>query len=121
MNATELKYGDVVYCTNPVTKEAKVVEVEFVHSEKLVKITQGYRELIGTLSPVPLTGEILKKNGWESIYDGYSYDEHIILKTDDDVVYGVYIESEPCGINISSVHELQHILWALGLDDDLKI
>ncbi len=121
MNATELKYGDVVYYTNPVTKEAKVVRVEFVYSEKLVKIFQGHEELIRTLSPVPLTAEILKKNGWESIYDGYSYDEHIILKTDDDVVYGVYIESEPCGINISSVHELQHLLWVLGLNYLLKV
>ena len=67
------------------------------------------------IEPIPLTPEILEKNGWE--WDGYDF---VIgpLK-----VYPVsdYFVFDEFGTKLKCVHQLQHCLWVLGLDDEMKI
>ena len=74
---------------------------------------------------VPLTPEILEKNGWflsPRIFHTY-FNEACRLVVD------FVPQSEWICVSIGSeflhrikyVHELQHILWALGLDAELKI
>ena len=83
------------------------------------------------IEPIPLTPEILEKNGWKkrtegwyfmmiskymylSVEFGYENGIRVFLKRTTD---GIYVK-----LNIANnVHELQHILWALGKDANLKI
>lgn len=83
------------------------------------------------IEPIPLTPEILEKNGWKkrtegwyfmmiskymylSVEFGYENGIRVFLKRTTD---GLYVK-----LNIANnVHELQHILWALGKDANLKI
>lgn len=85
---------------------------------------------------IPLTPEILKKNGLKEDVVGNYYtkpldnETHpfkrylaVELKRENWVVFIKYCRLHDCALlrKIQHVHELQHILWALGLDANLKI
>ncbi len=87
---------------------------------------------------VPLTPEILEKNGWKEKAINYYYninDELFFRALPNRETGGVELEvynniaPESYDVcqddfylgNTSFVHQLQHILWALGLDANLKI
>ena len=87
-------------------------------------------------TPSPLTPEILKKNGLKEDVVGNYYtkpldnETHpfkrylaVELKRENWVVFIKYCRLHDCALlrKIQHVHELQHILWALGLDANLKI
>lgn len=82
------------------------------------------------ISTIPLTPEILEKNGWKRIsHKGLPWalfrkkgcSVRIAYDSDDDKVpFSVGKEIQELK-NINYVHELQHILWALGEDANLKI
>ena len=78
---------------------------------------------------IRLTGEILEKNGFEKEqrqkdgttewYDFYHYDLGInIVYEVEENKFAAYLGGKR---EIKYAHELQHILWALGLDAELKI
>lgn len=79
------------------------------------------------ISPIPLTPEILEKNGFEMREDAVVYAKtRLGLKPlGDGKGYQVGLGSLRFLFVkvrvIKYVHELQHILWALGLDANLKI
>lgn len=72
--------------------------------------------------PIPLTPEILKKNEWE--YDGATWifkkgniSIFILL---DDKTYAVYL----LGVRVLEfhfVHQLQHLLFGLGLNSEMEV
>ncbi|WP_337671566.1 hypothetical protein, partial [Prevotella sp.] len=76
---------------------------------------------------IPLTPEILERNGFEMREDTVVYAKNrLALKPlDDEKGYQVGLGSLRLLFVkvriIKYVHELQHILWALGLDANLKI
>lgn len=88
-----------------------------------------------SLLPIPLTPEILEKNGWSKRHDGSSscdiYSkgkgsfhvrlEQCIYKKQEGFDFAVGDSTYRFGNKIEHVHELQHILWALDLDANLKI
>lgn len=104
---------------------ATIIELEVNHCNTSWGIWCKY------ISPIPLTPEILEKNGWKkrtegwyfmmiskymylSVEFGYENGIRVFLKRTTD---GLYVK-----LNVANnVHELQHILWALGLDANLKI
>ena len=78
------------------------------------------------IEPITLTPEILVKNGWSKISDSlYNY----VPRCD------IFLSLEYVGVGwmvawdeerikmreVKYVHELQHLLWWLGLDAELKI
>ena len=72
--------------------------------------------------PIPLTPEILKKNGWELDDSIYIYKKGCIriFKLLDDETYAVYL----LGVRVLEflfVHELQHLLFSLGLDNNMEV
>lgn len=80
---------------------------------------------------IPLTPELLKKNnfkeeqhqkeGTSEWYDFYHYDLGInIVYEVDGNKFAAYLDGKKLR-EIQYVHELQHILWALGLNAELKI
>ncbi len=121
MKATELKLGDWVDYKG----EAAQIH-EFL--EDVVWLLNGsVPALMEDIEPLPLTPEILEKNGWRKDLDAplwtldclglywYAAGEHYELC----IIRG-YIQAI-VHIEVRDVHELQHLLWALGVDDDLKI
>lgn len=79
----------------------------------------------GSLLPIPLTPKILEKNGWKRdklvpyIYGHEAHNIEVICTPNSEWV-NVTFKGDTLH-RIKYVHELQHILWALGMDANLKI
>lgn len=85
---------------------------------------------------VPLTPEILEKNGFEVTYPGKCYNkqigehkrflsrylsiEYIDTEWEVSMNYDTLIDHVTL-CSVRYVHELQHVLWALGLDAEIKL
>lgn len=145
IKAEDLRIGDIVRNNeNDSIKNGligKVTDIDSLreYKEKKGAITLNTIEDDGwywgiwccDIEPIPLTPEILEKNGWKkrtegwyfmmiskymylSVEFGYENGIRVFLKRTTD---GLYVK-----LNVANnVHELQHILWALGLDANLKI
>lgn len=145
IKAEDLRIGDLVIVNeNCSLEQGTIGKVSEVRSTPLYKENEGsiglkpisndrwpYGVLCRNIDPIPLTPEILEKNGWKkrtegwyfmmiskymylSVEFGYENGIRVFLKRATD---GLYVK-----LNIANnVHELQHILWALGLDANLKI
>lgn len=88
------------------------------------------------IEPISLTPETLEKNGFKTIDPGYCYTKSMddspkflkryiaVERKRNDWAVFLKHESLPDYIlirHIQHVHELQHILWVLGLEANLKI
>lgn len=122
IKAEDLRIGDLVrYEKNIITVQAVHTNYEegFIND----KYNVGYN--CHDLDPIPLTPELLEKNGWERdklvpyIYGHEAHNIEVICTPNSEWVY-VTFKGETIH-RIKYVHELQHILWALGLDAELKI
>ena len=145
IKAEDLRIGDLVIVNeNCSLEQGTIGKVSEVRSTPLYKENEGsiglkpisndrwpYGVLCRNIDPIPLTPEILEKNGWKkrtegwyfmmiskymylSVEFGYENGIRVFLKRATD---GLYVK-----LNIANnVHELQHILWALGEDANLKI
>lgn len=136
IKAEDLRVGDLVRCGEQViTIHAvyyKLID-DFVIGEETICIS------CEDLEPIPLTSEFLKKNGFEVRkskvwypnfignsneyklkYISIERDENnstewnVSIRYDKDIRYAILRK-------IHYVHELQHILWALGEDANLKV
>ena len=72
--------------------------------------------------PIPLTEEILEKNGWEHKDDVYfkEFPHRKLVIMDENI----YIINEYCSIFLCPakfVHELQHLLFGLGLNSEMEV
>lgn len=145
IKAEDLRIGDLVIVNeNCSLEQGTIGKVSEVRSTPLYKENEGsiglkpisndrwpYGVLCRNIDPIPLTPEILEKNGWKkrtegwyfmmiskymylSVEFGYENGIRVFLKRNTD---GLYVK-----LNVANnVHELQHILWALGKDANLKI
>ena len=120
MKANELMIGDWVY--NAFSEHpCKVEGIEWTKSGyAFVKISgvDGYK-CIESLSPIPLTPEILEKNGFVNVKNTqtstiiYSFRDSLFrieVYDFNHIVIGSYYTDSSCDIFISSIHELQHAL-----------
>lgn len=95
------------------------------------------------LEPIQITTEILEKNGWKFKKMGFEDYYYKVLSCILDLfvesnergvlsvgyfitIYDTYFKSshvrmEYCTNNINYIHELQHVLWAFGMDANFKI
>lgn len=74
------------------------------------------------IKPIPLTPEILKKNGWEHKDDVYfkEYPHRKLVIMDENA----YIINEGCSMFLSPakfVPQLQHLLFGLGLNSEMEV
>lgn len=145
IKAEDLRIGDLVIVNeNCSLEQGTIGKVSEVRSTPLYKENEGsiglkpisndrwpYGVLCRNIDPIPLTPEILEKNGWKkrtegwyfmmiskymylSVEFGYENGIRVFLKRNTD---GLYVK-----LNVANnVHELQHILWALGLDAEIKL
>lgn len=74
--------------------------------------------------PIPLTPEIIEKNAWKPINGKYALKfknaNYLVLEFTEDGIY-TYINENTMLFTIKYVHELQHLLYALHKDSNLKI
>lgn len=111
-----------------------VVQIIEVREEKLL-IDLGecnwYLADRSEVDSIRLTGELLEKNGFKEEqhqkegtsewYDYYHYDLGInIVYEVEENKFAAYLDGKKLR-EIQHVHELQHILWALGLNAELKV
>lgn len=76
------------------------------------------------VSPIPLTTEILEKNGWKKPdgFDSYWLDKIGLLQDGD--VWHSALGSTKIAItlgNIQYFHELQHLLFGLGINHKMEV
>lgn len=150
IKAEDLRIGDLVIVNeNCSLEQGTIGKVSEVRSTPLYKENEGsiglkpisndrwpYGVLCRNIDPIPLTPEILEKNGLKEDVVGNYYtkplddETHpfkrylaVELKRENWAVFIKYRRLHDCALlrKIQHVHELQHILWALGLDANLKI
>lgn len=101
---------------DPNTKQIDYYEIADTGSES---VFQGE-----DLNPIKLTRTILKKNGWKSINGKYALKiknaNYVVLEFTEDGIY-TYINEKTMLFTIKYIHELQHLLYALHIDSNLKI
>lgn len=93
---------------------------------------------LSKVKPIPLTPEILEDSGWKKWMYSSSKGQYTILTKDfDDLVlrttvmfYKQVIKAEvwhsvyplyPLGIYLSYVHQLQHLLFGLGINHEMRV
>ena len=141
-----LRIGDLVRTNRDCAfLEGTMCVVNDIRPEKVYKDKVGVVGLIATyddddgpwgvwgcnIEGIPLTPELLEKNGFKEEqhqkdgtsewYDYYHYDLgiNIVYEVEGDK-FAAYLDGKKLR-EIKYVHELQHILWALGLNAELKI
>lgn len=142
----ELRIGDLVRvnrdCAFP---KGTMCAVTDIRPEKALKDKKGIVSLSAInddddgpwgawccyIEGIPLTPELLEKNGFKEEqhqkegasewYDYYHYDLGInIVYEVEENKFAAYLDGKKLR-EIQYVHELQHILWALGLNAELKV
>lgn len=112
-------------------------DIVYNHKKEIIRITSSY--LKGTklfyyrdgnygwiredaIKPIPLTPEILEKNGWKKDKDGYFNDSYHIRLCKSNTNYAAYkvVNNSIVWLRaVENVPDLQHLLF--GLDISLKI
>lgn len=122
IKAEDLRIGDLVRYGKD------IITILATHADGLVCFADGKDQICVEhvlLEPIPLTPEILEKNGWKRdklVPYIYGHEAHYIEVICTPNSEWVYVTFKGDTIHrIKYVHELQHILWALGKDANLKI
>ena len=137
MKPEDLRLGDIV--STKIVDEVKLGVVSSIAMDTkgifllniIDKQLRGY--FVVNVEGVPLTPELLEKNGFKEEqhqndgasewYDFYHYDLGINVVYEVAKIgnkFAVYLDGKKLR-EIKHVHELQHVLWALGLNAELKV
>ena len=80
---------------------------------------------IDEIKPIPITSEILEKNGWMLYRIFYQFISKECLKLRllkfNNYSWDAYIEGNAIRINMCSVSDLQHLLFGLGLNSEMEV
>lgn len=114
-------------------------DIVYNHKKEIIRITSSY--LKGTklfyyrdgecgwiredaIKPIPLTTEILEKNGWKSINGKYALKiknaNYVVLEFTEDGIYA-YINEKTMLFTIKYIHELQHLLFGFGINHEMDV
>lgn len=128
MEKSEYIPGDLVFHYIPKTTIKKYVKVYVCSTNNALSLEDMDGKLydyIGVLYPIPLTPEILEKNGWKLSHGFYwSPNEEgaeVGLSSQTGYVWNAYMKSYPLRSGINSVSDLQHLLFGLGLDSNMIV
>lgn len=144
----DLRIGDLVMVSNDncMIPKGALCEVVAIDSERACEDKKGLADLLQTvreewefshgvwcnnIEGISLTPELLEKNGFKEEqhqkegtsewYDFYHYDLGInIVYEVEGNKFAAYLDGKKLR-EIKYLHELQHILWALGLNAELKV
>ena len=128
MDKLEYIPGDLVFHYIPKTTIKKYVKVYVCSTNNVLSLEDmdgNLYDYIGVLYPIPLTPDILEKNGWKLSHGFYwSPNEEgagIGLSSENGYVWDAYLGRQPLRSNINSVSDLQHLLFGLGLNSEMEV
>ena len=107
--------GDVVMYKNRIYT---IIDTLRLNNYELSYIEHPVHQL--ELSGVPLTADILEKNRWKKDDRGYDFRDIIFLNKDDFGSWVVGIGKDYI-LTIASIHQLQHLLFGLGLNSEMEV
>ena len=120
--------GDLVFHYIPKTTIKKYVKVYVCSTNNVLSLEDmdgNLYDYIGVLYPIPLTPDILEKNGWKLSHGFYWYPSEegagIGLSSETGYVWDAYLGRQPLRSNINSVSDLQHLLFGLGLNSEMEV
>ena len=120
--------GDLVFHYIPKTTIKKYVKVYVCSTNNVLSLEDmdgNLYDYIGVLYPIPLTPDILEKNGWKLSHGFYcSPNEEgagIGLSSQTGYVWKSYLGRQPLRSSINSVSDLQHLLFGLGLNSEMEV
>ena len=130
MEARDLMIGDWVYridFNTPVP--VKIIGIEVVNYDKMEYVVDVLNNnkhnvhlYLNEIEPIPLTPEILEKNGWVNEHFGAQRQEWWLDKTKFPIVrYSVNDTLHHNGIVLKFVHQLQHVLKDWGIDKEIDL
>ena len=97
----------------------------FVKVVMLNDSSKTYSISNNAVRPIPLTPEILEKNGWKLSHGFYwSPNEEgtgVGLSSQTGYVWEAYIGRRLLRSNINNVSDLQHLLFGLGLNSEMEV
>lgn len=131
LQAKDLMVGDLLTFYDCV-KDGKIIPIEVVelhgynndflasiNGDEACDILEFDDEIVG----IPLTPEILEKNGWSEDYSGRYFPEDTNFKLELSVEGKTVLWTINCYeyeiIRLSYVHELQHALKLCGIDKEI--
>ena len=124
----EQKYivGDLVRYTSlfkePVAEICEVRETSY-----LIRFMNGNFAKVTSkeIKPIPLTQEILEKNGWKLCHGFYCSPNEdgagVCLSSGTGYVWNAYLGRQPLRSNINSVSDFQHLLFGLGINHEMEV
>lgn len=125
MDKLEYIPGDLV--TNKYyTKVLIVIKTvkNMVYTRNRDAFSETYLSHKDDVVPMLLTPEILEKNGWKSINGKYALKiknaNYVVLEFTEDGIY-TYINENTMFFTIKYIHELQHLLFGLGLNSEMEV
>lgn len=128
MEKLEYIPGDLVFHYIPKTTIKKYVKVYVCSTNNALSLEDmdgNLYDYIGVLYPIPLTPEILEKNGWKLSHGFYwSPNEEgagVGLSSQTGYVWDAYIGRNLLRSNINNVSDLQHFLFGLGINHKMEV
>lgn len=117
--------GDLIVYTS-LFKEPIAEICEIYEASYLIRFMNGNFAKVTTeeIKPIPLTLEILEKNGWKKDKEDYindSYHLHLCGKYDGYSVYKVVNDNVVWLTDVRSVSDLQHLLFGLELSSEMEV
>lgn len=72
--------------------------------------------------PIPLTPDILEKNGWKKLYEKFFEKNVNDIRLTIELSENIYVAINRIFImEIHCVHELQHLLFGIGLNHEMEV
>lgn len=120
--------GDLVFhylSRSTLKKYVKVYVCSTNNVLALEDMSGNQYDYIGELYPIPLTSKILEKNGWKLCHGFYcSPNEEgagVCLSSETGYVWDAYLGRQLLRGNINSVSDLQHLLFGLGINQEMEV
>lgn len=125
MEKLEYIPGDLVFHYIPKTTIKKYVKVYVCSTNNALSLEDMDGKLydyIGVLYPIPLTPDILEKNEWKKLYEKFFEKNVNNIRLTIELSENIYVAINRIFImEIHYVHELQHLLFGLGLKHEMEV
>lgn len=125
MEKLEYIPGDLVFHYIPKTTIKKYVKVYVCSTNNALSFEDMDGKLydyIGVLYPIPLTPDILEKNEWKKLYEKFFEKNVNDIRLTIEFSENIYVAINRIFImEIHYIHELQHLLFGLGLNSEMEV
>lgn len=130
MNKLEYIPGDLVmvkesalqFAKDKIFKVISSLSGGFLNVVMLNDSSTTYSISNNAIRPIPLTPEILKKNGWEKLYEKFFEKNVNNIRLTIELSENIYVAINRIFImEIHYIHELQHLLFGLGINHEMEV